>query len=623
MTAAAREQDKAALARRLREIVAPEYVIEDAETQRPYECDGLSIYRELPLLVVLPATVEQVQAVMRLCHREGVPVIARGAGTGLSAGAMPSPAAVVLSLARLDRIIGIDPLARTARVQPGVRNLAISEAAAEHGLFYGPDPSSQIACSIGGNVAENSGGVHCLKYGLTVHNVLRAEIVDVTGERLIVGSEGLDAAGFDLMALVTGSEGMLGVVTEITVRLLPTPEAAQVVLAAFDSVSTAGDAVGAVIAAGIVPAGLEMMDGPAIRAAETFANAGYPTDASALLLCEIDGTAEEVAEHCERVERLFGELGAVSTRTSRNEAERELFWKGRKSAFPAVGRISPDYYCMDGTIPRGKLAHVLTEIDRMAGEYGLGVANVFHAGDGNLHPLILFDANVPGNLEKAEEFGGRVMKNVAGFDVSRLQAGALGAFGVISRISLKVLPRPQHTLTLVQELDAARAIVRMNELAGLAKPLSGAAWCDGRLYLRLSGAATAVEAAARQWGGSRLDDAAAFWRDLADQRLPFFRSDAPLWRFSVKSSSTLPEIDGEWLVDWGGAQRWIHGDFDKRELERSAQSAGGHLSLYRGGDRESEVHHELPEALKALHLRLKAAFDPDRVLNPGRLYGWM
>ena len=410
MTSSERATRKAELARRLREIVAPEYVIDDAETQRPYECDGLSIYRELPMLVVLPATVDEVQAVMRLCHRESVPVIARGAGTGLSAGATPSPAAMVLSLARLDRIIGIDPLARTARVQPGVRNLAISEAAAEHGLFYGPDPSSQIACSIGGNVAENSGGVHCLKYGLTVHNVLRAELVDVSGERLVAGSEGLDAAGFDLMALVTGSEGMLGVVTEITVRLLPTPEAAQVVLAAFDSVSTAGDAVGAVIAAGIVPAGLEMMDGPAIRAAEAFANAGYPTDASALLLCEIDGTAEEVAEHCARVERLFAELGAVSTRTSRDEAERALFWKGRKSAFPAVGRISPDYYCMDGTIPRGKLAHVLTEIDRMAGEYELGVANVFHAGDGNLHPLILFDANLPGNLEKAEEFGGRILE---------------------------------------------------------------------------------------------------------------------------------------------------------------------------------------------------------------------
>ena len=410
MTSSARQRSKAELARRLREIVAPEHVIEDAETQRPYECDGLPIYREMPLLVVLPETVEQVQDIMRLCHRESVPVIARGAGTGLSAGALPSPAAVVLSLARLNRILKIDPLARTARVQPGVRNLAISEAAAQHGLFYGPDPSSQIACSIGGNVAENSGGVHCLKYGLTVHNVLRAELVDVSGERFIVGSEGLDAAGFDLMALVTGSEGMLGMVTEITVKLLPTPEVAQVVMAAFDSVKLAGDAVGAVIAAGIIPAGLEMMDGHAIRAAEDFAHAGYPTDASALLLCEVDGAAEEVAEHCALVERLFRELGAVSTRTSRSEAERALLWKGRKSAFPAVGRISPDYYCMDGTIPRGKLAHVLGEIDRMAAEYRLRVANVFHAGDGNLHPLILFDANVPGDFEKAEEFGGRILE---------------------------------------------------------------------------------------------------------------------------------------------------------------------------------------------------------------------
>lgn len=410
MTAAAREQGTAELARRLRALVTPEFVIEDAETRRPYECDALPIYRELPMLVVLPETVEQVQAVMRLCHDEGVPVVARGAGTGLSAGALPDPAAVVLSLARLDGIIEIDPLARTARVQPGVRNLAISEAAAEYGLFYGPDPSSQIACSIGGNIAENSGGVHCLKYGLTVHNVLRAELVDVSGERFVVGSEGLDAAGFDLMALVTGSEGLLGVVTEITVKLLPTPETAQVVMAAFDSVSLAGDAVGAVIAAGIVPAGLEMMDGHAIRAAEAFAQAGYPTDASALLLCEIDGTAEEVAEYCGRVEQMFSDLGAVSTRTSRNAAERELLWKGRKSAFPAVGRISPDYYCMDGTIPRGRIAEVLTEIDRMASHYDLRVANVFHAGDGNLHPLILFDANVPGDFDKADEFGGRILE---------------------------------------------------------------------------------------------------------------------------------------------------------------------------------------------------------------------
>jgi glycolate oxidase len=403
----ARRQD---LHDKLTQLVDPDFVIADAETQRPYECDGLTMYRELPLIVVVPETVDQVQRILRLCHDADVPVIARGAGTGLSAGARPSEDALVLSLARFNEIIEIDAAARTARVQPGVRNLAISEAAAPHGLFYGPDPSSQIACSIGGNVAENSGGVHCLKYGLTVHNVLRAEVIDVTGERMIFGCEGLDAAGFDLMALLTGSEGMLGIVTEVTVRLLPIPEGARVVMAAFDSVQLAGDAVSAVIAAGIIPAGLEMMDGYAIRAAEDFAHAGYPRDAEALLLCEVDGTVEEVEAHSARIERMFVDLGAMSTRTSRDEAERALLWKGRKSAFPAVGRISPDYYCMDGTIPRGKLAHVLTEIKRMSDGYGLRVANVFHAGDGNLHPLILFDANASGEFEKAEELGGKILE---------------------------------------------------------------------------------------------------------------------------------------------------------------------------------------------------------------------
>ncbi len=362
------------------------------------------------MLVVLPETREQVQSIMRICHEQGVPVIARGAGTGLCAGATPSRGAVVLSLAKFNRILEIDSLAGIAKVEPGVRNLAISEAAKEHGLFYGPDPSSQIACSIGGNVAENSGGVHCLKYGLTVHNVLAVELVDSSGERFVVGGESLDAAGFDLLALIIGSEGMLGIVTEITVKLLPLPEDAKVVMAAFDSVQSAGDAVGAVIAAGIIPAGLEMMDGPAITAAEDFAHAGYPRNASALLLCEIDGTAEETLEHCERLKSLFAELGATSTRTSADDEERALLWKGRKSAFPAVGRISPDYYCMDGTIPRGQIANVLTEIERLAKQYGLGVANVFHAGDGNLHPLILFDANVPGDVERAEKFGGEILE---------------------------------------------------------------------------------------------------------------------------------------------------------------------------------------------------------------------
>ncbi|MDO8863807.1 FAD-linked oxidase C-terminal domain-containing protein [Haliea sp. E1-2-M8] len=398
------------LTKEFRAFIDPEYVIVDAETQRPYECDGLSMYCAMPLIVLLPETVAQVQRAMQICHQRGVPVIPRGAGTGLSAGAMPREDAVVLSLAKFKHVLDIDPLARTARLQPGVRNLAISEAAAQYGLYYGPDPSSQIACTIGGNVAENSGGVHCLKYGLTVHNLLSVELVTVEGELVRLGSEGLDCAGIDLMALITGSEGLLGVITEVTVRLLPVPEQARVVMAAFDSVKAAGDAVSAVIAQGVIPAGLEMMDSHAIVAAEAFAKAGYPIDAQALLLCEVDGTVEEVADHITRIEQLFLSLGATLTRVSRDEDERALLWKGRKSAFPAVGRISPDYYCMDGTIPRGELAHVLTEMQHMSEHYGLRVANVFHAGDGNLHPLILFDASKPGEFDKAEEFGGRILE---------------------------------------------------------------------------------------------------------------------------------------------------------------------------------------------------------------------
>ncbi len=401
---------RARLVNEFRQFIETEYVIDDTETQKPFECDGLSIYRGMPLLVVLPETVEQVQRIMRACHAAGVPVIARGAGTGLCAGSTPSPEAVLLSMSRFDKIIEIDRLARSARVQPGVRNLAISEAAAAYGLFYGPDPSSQIACSIGGNIAENSGGVHCLKYGLTVHNVLEVQMVDVTGELVTLGGDSLDSSGFDLLALAIGSEGMLGIVTEVQVKLLPTPEVAQVILAAFDNVQAAGDAVGAVIAAGIIPGGLEMMDGLAIRAAEDFAQAGYPRDAAAILLCEIDGSQAETESNCERVSTIFKELGATEIRISQSEAERALLWKGRKSAFPAVGRISADYYCMDGTIPRGKLAHVLTEMETMSQQYGLSVANVFHAGDGNLHPLILFDSNRPGDTEKAEEFGGRILE---------------------------------------------------------------------------------------------------------------------------------------------------------------------------------------------------------------------
>lgn len=398
------------LAEAFRAFIEPEYVITDAETQKPYECDGLSMYCEMPMLVVLPGTVAQVQRVLRLCHQHRVPVVARGAGTGLCAGAMPNRDGVLLSMARFRQLLDIDPLARTARLQPGVRNLAISEAAAPYGLYYGPDPSSQIACTIGGNVAENSGGVHCLKYGLTVHNLLKVELLTVEGDKLVFGSDGLDSQGPDLLALITGSEGLLGIITEVTVRLLPLPEQARVVMAAFDQVQRAGDAVGAVIAEGIIPAGLEMMDSHAIVAAEAFAQAGYPTDAQALLLCELDGTTEEVNEYLARVETIFREQGATQVRVSQSEAERALLWKGRKSAFPAVGRISPDYYCMDGTIPRGQLARVLTEMQHMSEHYGLRVANVFHAGDGNLHPLILFDANVPGEFEKTEEFGGKILE---------------------------------------------------------------------------------------------------------------------------------------------------------------------------------------------------------------------
>jgi glycolate oxidase len=397
------------LLHRLRQCLAAECIIEEPESQRPYECDALTLYRDLPLAVVLPQSAAQVQQVLKICHALNVPVVARGAGTGLCAGAMPHAEGILLVLSKLDRILDIDPLARTARVQPGVSNLSISEAAARHGLYYAPDPSSQIACTIGGNVSENSGGVHCLKYGLTVHNILSMKVQTVAGEELTLGSLGLDGPGYDLMALFSGSEGLLGIVTEVTVRLLPTPEIAQVVMAGFDSISAAGDAVGAVIAAGIIPAGLEMMDRLAIQAAEDFCQAGYPRDAAAILLCEMDGTCEEVAQHVDAVAQLFARLGATSITVSRDATHRALLWKGRKSAFPAVGRLAPDYYCMDGTIPRGQVTYVLNEIYRLSEHYALPVANVFHAGDGNLHPLILFDASDPQQVRKAEAFGGDIL----------------------------------------------------------------------------------------------------------------------------------------------------------------------------------------------------------------------
>ncbi len=403
-------QNRLALTRELRRFLPADAVLDEDEDLRPFECDGLSAYRQLPLLAVLPETFEQVQAVLRVCHVNEVPVVARGAGTGLSGGALPDRNGVLLSLARFNRILEIDPVNRTARVEPGVRNLAISEAAAPHGLFYAPDPSSQIACTLGGNVAENSGGVHCLKYGLTVHNVLQVTVLTPEGEVLILGGSGLDGPGLDLLALIHGSEGMLGVIMDITVRLLPRPQRTQVLLAAYDDVNRAGEAVGNIIAAGIIPAGLEMMDNPAIRAAEAFVHAGYPEQAAAILLCELDGSTAEVESQTEQVQQLLHDSGATTVRVAHDAAEQELLWKGRKAAFPAVGRISPDYYCMDGTIPRARLPEVLTRIAELSLEYGLPVANVFHAGDGNLHPLILYDANVPGELARTEEFGGRILE---------------------------------------------------------------------------------------------------------------------------------------------------------------------------------------------------------------------
>jgi len=402
--------DRDSLARALRAILPADALLHRPEELTPYECDGLSAYRQAPMLVALPTNVEQVQAIVRVCREHGVPVVTRGAGTGLSGGALPLANGLLLSLTRLNRILAIDPRNRSARVEPGVRNLAISEAAERFGLYYAPDPSSQIACSIGGNVAENSGGVHCLKYGLTVHNILELKIVTIDGDLLTVGSAALDSPGYDLLALLTGSEGMLAVIVEITVRLLPIPERAQVMLAAFDSIEKAGSAVAAIIAGGFVPAGLEMMDNAAIRAAEDYVHAGYPTGAAAILLCELDGTNEEVSESVAQVRKLLLRRGAVEVRTATNEDERKRLWAGRKNAFPAVGRLSPDYYCMDGTIPRHQLASVLKQISDLSKKYELPVANVFHAGDGNLHPLILYDANKPNELERTEELGGKILE---------------------------------------------------------------------------------------------------------------------------------------------------------------------------------------------------------------------
>ncbi len=401
---------KSTLLAELQRLLPRDSVLSAEEDLRPYECDGLTAYRNLPLAVCLPDTLEQVRSVLHLCGKLNVPVVARGAGTGLSGGALPLSNGVILSLAKFNRILEIDALNRIARVQPGVRNLAISQAVAPLDLYYAPDPSSQIACSIGGNVAENSGGVHCLKYGLTVHNVLGLKIITMEGELLELGGARLDSPGYDLLALMHGSEGLLGVIVEITVKLLPKPERAQVLLAAFDDIALAGAAVSRIIAAGYIPAGLEMMDHLAVRAAENYAHAGYPVDAAAILLCELDGTNEEVSEQIWDVRQLLLAAGATEVRTALDDAERLKFWAGRKAAFPAVGRLAPDYYCMDGTIPRRHLAEVLTRIAALSIEYGLPVANVFHAGDGNLHPLILYDANKPTELERTEAMGSKILE---------------------------------------------------------------------------------------------------------------------------------------------------------------------------------------------------------------------
>jgi len=426
----------------------------------PYECDGLTAYREQPLVVALPESEAQVAAVLAICHRLEVPVVARGAGTGLSGGALPHALGVTLSLAKFNRIVAIDRVARTATVQCGVRNLAISEAAAPYGLFYAPDPSSQIACTIGGNVAENSGGVHCLKYGLTLHNVLKVRGFTAEGEPVEFGGDALDAPGLDLLALVVGSEGMLAVIVEVTVKLLPKPQTARCILASFDDVRKAGDAVAAIIAAGIIPAGLEMMDGPMTAAVEGFVHAGYDLDAAAILLCESDGTAAEVEHEVARMTEVLAAAGATRLAASSSEAERLKFWSGRKNAFPASGRISPDYMCMDSTIPRKRLADMLIAIAEMTTRHGLRCANVFHAGDGNLHPLILFDANDGDQLHRAEAFGAEIL------DLSVAMGGTVtGEHGVgvekLSSMCVQFSPA---------ELEKMLAVKRAFDPAGLLNP---------------------------------------------------------------------------------------------------------------------------------------------------------
>ncbi|MFN4274195.1 MAG: FAD-linked oxidase C-terminal domain-containing protein [Aliihoeflea sp.] len=408
--------DEATLARReeivadMRVIVPGEGVVDTVNSMRAFESDGLTAYRQLPLVVVLPETTAQVSRILKYCSDRNIRVVPRGSGTSLSGGALPLEDAVLLVMSRFNRILDIDYANRTVVAQPGVTNLGITKAVEQEGFYYAPDPSSQIACSIGGNVAENSGGVHCLKYGLTANNVLGIEMVMMDGEVVRLGGKHLDAEGYDLLGLMTGSEGLLGVVTEVTVRILQSPETARAVLVGFPSSEQAGQCVADIIGAGIIPGGMEMMDRPAIHAAEDFVHAGYPLDVEALLIVELDGPQAEVDQLLSRVEEIAAGNGATTSRVSNSDEERAAFWAGRKAAFPAVGRISPDYYCMDGTIPRKELPRVLAGMREMSKKYGLRVANVFHAGDGNLHPLILYDANKSGELEKAEEFGADILK---------------------------------------------------------------------------------------------------------------------------------------------------------------------------------------------------------------------
>jgi glycolate oxidase len=444
----------------LREALSPDAVLASPEACAPFECDALTAHRHPPDVVVLPRSADEVMAVLRLCRARGTPVVARGAGTGLSGGALPVAGAVLLVLSRLNRVLAVDPLNRLARVEPGVTNLEVSAAAAPHGLYYAPDPSSQVACTIGGNVAENSGGVHCLKHGLTVHNLLALKVATIDGEWLEVGSSTGEMPGLPLLALLTGSEGMLGVVVEVTVRLKLLPQRVELLMAAFDDVRRCADAVGRIIASGIVPAGLEMMDAPAIRAAEAFARCGYSPTAAALLLCELDGLEHDVEFELRACETLLRDCGAASVRVAADAAERARMWSGRKSAFPAVGRLAPDYYCMDGTIPRHRLAEVLERIGEMSREAGLQVANVFHAGDGNLHPLILFDAGRTGELARAERLGA---------DILELCVAVGGTVTGEHGVGVEKLG-PMCSQFGSDELEAFHAVKRAFDPAGLLNP---------------------------------------------------------------------------------------------------------------------------------------------------------